>query len=360
MKTINITKILNNKIIFSLLNFILLIFLLTTTSCSGDDQSCGYQNSEISSNCDLKSKLNLSTGIDSDDNPILPGSNVVDPFWRLLNNPPLVNCNNDLANTINGSAYLINYQNLDQNSWVNQPNSTTLAPVDLGTTNGFSCRNVNNTAGNVVPYVFERPFCILEDTCVDFDFTFKGDDSIYFELINNATNTIVPNVSIGTSVIYAYPTTVKRWAADNVCLNSGNYSIRGYLTNLGTTVLGFSLVGNLTTTNSELSLSNNVEGCCENNTISILNVREVNVCNRTFDGGDELGDGWVFNLRDSSGVIIRTGTTDINGNLFFAGLPDGDYKVEIVPQTGYTPNQSSVTISLSNNIVEMIEFYNCQ
>lgn len=359
MKAINITKTLDNKIIFSLLKFVLLIFLLSSTSCS-NDESCGYQNSEISSNCDLKSNLNLSTGIDSDDNPIPPGTGVVDPFWRLLNNPPLINCTADLANTINGSAYLINYQNIDQNSWVNQPNSTTLAPVDLGTTNGFNCGNVTNTAGNSVPYVFERSFCIINDTCIDFNFTFKGDDSIYFELIDNTTNTIVPNVSIGRSVVYAYPTTVKSWTARNVCLDKGNYSIRGYLTNFGTTVLGFSLVGNLTTTNSDLSLSNNVEGCCENNTISILNIREVNECNFVFDGGDQLGNNWVFNLRDSSDAIIRTGTTDINGAIFFAGLPDGDYKVEIIPQTGYIPNQNSVTISLANNTVELIEFYNCR
>ena len=359
MKAINITKVLDNKIIFSLLKFVLLIFLLSSTSCS-DDESCGYQNSEISSNCDLKSKLNLSTGIDSDDNPIPPGIGVVDPFWRLLNNPPLVNCNGDLANTINGSAYLINYHNIDQNNWVNQPNSTTLAPVDLGTTYNFGCSNVTNTAGNEVPYVFERPFCIIKDTYVDFNFTFKGDDSIYFELIDNTTNTIVPNVSIGRSVIYVYQATVESWTATNVCLTEGNYSIRGYLANFGTTVLGFSLVGNLTTTNNDLSLSNNVEGCCENNTISILNIREVNTCNSIFDGADQLGDNWVFNLRDSNDTIIRTGTTDINGNLFFAGLPDGDYKVEIIPQTGYTPNQNSVTISLANNTVEMIEFYNCQ
>ncbi|MEZ4920395.1 MAG: hypothetical protein R2792_14935 [Saprospiraceae bacterium] len=305
--------------------------------------------------CVLTDTLNLSTGLDTSGNIIPPGFGVVDPYWILLNNPPLINCTDPVTSTINGSAYLINYNNFGPTAWANQAGAGTLAPVDLGTTQTFGCNNAFNSNGEQVPYVFERSFCVLKSTMIDFAFTLKGDDVVCAELIDNSTGTVV-NSSSCTTGAFAAPLP---WSASGLTLPTGSYSIRAYLTNTQSTVLGFSLAGNLTTSNGDESLSNNAGSCCENNTISVLNILE-EICDGQFGTGDQPGTGWTINLFDSSNTLIRSTTTDVNGNIFFAGLPDGTYTISIVPQGGWTPNTVSQTVTLSNNDVQIIEFYNCR
>lgn len=336
------------------LKYIVAFVAILIVSCAKESE-CGY-NKAFPEGCDSKGELNLSTGIDASGNLLSVGKGIVDPFWRVLNKPPLVNCTNPLQSTVNGSAYVINYANSGTSGWVNQPNSVTLAPVDLGNSTGspFGCNNANNSEGKRVPYVFERSFCVLEDTMVDLSFTFRADDQIYFELINNNTNTI-----LSTSSTYVYSGATSVWSVSSLGLSSGSYSVRGYLVNTGSTVLGMSFVGNMTTTNGDSALSNNAEGCCENNVISILNVLDNN-CDTAFNTGDSLGKDWTFNLKDSSNTIINTQKTDANGNIFFTGLPNGTYTVEIVNQTGWTQSTpASVTITVNNNKVEIVEFFSC-
>ncbi len=333
-----------------------LVLLFGFMACSEDE--CCSNIKFIPKGCVLQSELNLSTGIDIDGNGILPGSGVKDPFWRVINNPPLISCSDPLASTINGNAYVINYGGSGPDSWVNQTGSTTLAPMDLGTTNTFACNNANNSNGDRVPYVFERPFCVLENTCIDYNFTLKGDDQVYFELIDNSDNSV-----LDTSPTYIWSvSSIQNWNAANLCLTMGSYSLRGYLVNTNATVLGFSLVGNLTATNGTQSLSNNESGCCINNVISILNILEEN-CNNVFENGiDTLGNNWVFNLKDATNTIIRTETTDTNGNIFFSGLSNGTYTVEIVNQSGWfqsMPSTGNITVTVNNNEVRLLEFFSC-
>lgn len=345
------------SLFFKSLKWILTIIILALVfSCS--DEGCEYikdNYNPIPQGCDLQTELNLSTGIDANGNRINPGSGVVDPFWRVINNPPLISCSDPLQSTINGNAYVINFSSSGPDSWVNQSGSTTLAPLDLGTTNTFSCNNANNTNGDKIPYVFERPFCVLEDTCIDFNFTLKGDDQVYLELLRNSDNT---SMSLSPTYIWS-STSVQSWNASNLCLSADSYSLRAYLVNTNSTVLGFSLVGNLFTTNGDQSISNNTEGCCQNNVISIINILEDN-CDGVFDNNiDQLGNGWTFNLLDNTNTIIRTEITDINGNIFFSGLSDGTYTVQIVNQSGWTQTITSQTVNIINNSVEILEFYSC-
>ncbi|MDO6595275.1 SpaA isopeptide-forming pilin-related protein [Oceanihabitans sp. 2_MG-2023] len=360
MKTIdktNNTQI--NTITYTFFKLVFLCFLFLQFSCSSDE-SCEYITGGpvIPPTCDLQSELNLSTGIDTNGNVLTPGKGIVDPFWRVINNPPLLSCSDPLVSTINGDAYVINFANFGPDGWVNQTGSTTLAPMDLGTTDTFGCNNASNNNGDKVPYVFERPFCILEDTCIDFSFTLKGDDQVYLELIDNSNN-----FPIDTSPTYIWSNTgIQTWSTSNLCLSSGSYSLRAYLVNTNATVLGFSLVGNLVTTNGDASISNNVEGCCQNNVISVLNILEEN-CDSVFDNGvDQLGNGWSFILKDISNTIIRTETTDANGNVFFSGLEDGTYTVEIVNQTGWissNPSTGTITVTVANNEATILEFFSC-
>ena len=334
------------------------LLLSAVVSCGKED--CIYDTvadeSLIPASCTLTNSLNLSTGIDAEGNAVQPGDGIIDPYWKVLNNAPLVQCNDPLTATINGSAYLINFANFGLNDWVNMPTATTLAPMNLGTTNSFGCNNALNALGDIIPYVFERPFCVLKNTSVNYNFQYKGDDKVYFQLINNLTDEV-----LAQSTNYIYPDVPLVWSGTNLSLNEGSYSIRGFLVNVSSVVLGFSFTGTVETADGQDAISNNVDGCCENNTISILNILDEN-CNQMFDGTDVFGTGWTFKVTDLSDNLIRTGTVNANGNIFFSGLPDGTYKVIAVAQDGYTtssPAGGSVTVTLANNSVSVLPFYNC-
>ncbi len=338
------------KTIFKLTIITLGLFLLQ--SCS--NSVCEYDEDTINPNCHAATKLNLTTGIQADNSLLPPGDGVVDPFWRVINNPPLINCTSALASTINGNAYVINFGSSGPNQWVNQAGAATLAPVDLGTTNGFGCNNAINSDGDKVPYVFERSFCVLNDTNIDFSFTYKGDDKIYFVLVDNSDNSI-----LSTSATYVWTVDpALTWTATNLAISAGSYSIRGYLVNTNAIVLGMSFLGNLSTTNNDESISNN-GGCCENNTISVTSILDEN-CDTILDVGEALAENQTFYLKDVNGNIIRTEVTDVNGSVFFSGLPDGDYTVEKVPLAGWTTaTVLSYSFTIQNNEVKMLNFHNC-
>ncbi len=334
--------------------------MLVLHSCK--DKGCDYEKlGGIPMGCAQSDSLNLSTGLDTSGMVIAPAVGAVDPFWKLLNKPPLENnCTDPLNATISENAYVVNYFSTGSTGWVNQPGTGTLAPVDMGnTTSGFNCNNDTNRMGDRVPYIFERSFCVLTPTLVDFSFTYKGDDQVYFELIENSTGNVL---STGPTYVWT-GLPIGPWTASALPLAAGSHSIRAYLVNTNGDVLGFSLLGNLTTTNGDLAISSNAAGCCENNTISVLNVFEAE-CDGQYDGGvDQVGDGWTFYLKDSGGATIRTVTTDINGNIFFSGLPDGTYTVESVPVGSWTPNVpagGTITVTISGNTVKILEFFNCK
>lgn len=336
-------------------------FILLCISCCEGDKSCDYTagvdlTPVIPPGCDLQSDLSLTTGINDDGTSIAPGLGVTDPFWKVLNNPPLLFCDpsvNPLVATINGNAYAVNFADFGPDAWVNQTGATTLAPMDLGTTNAFGCNNATNSEGKFVPYVFERNFCVLKNTTVDFNFSYKGDDQIYFELINNSNNAV-----ISSSTLYIYNAVPMIWSGNAIPLSEGSYSIRAYLANTSSVVLGYSMLGNLVTSNGDKSISNNNDSCCQNNTISVLNVIDNN-CDTLFDSLDGLGNNWTFTVKNSSNAVIRTGTTDSNGNIFFSGIPNGSYTVQIVPQTGFTTTTGSFAVNLANNTVQIVNFFNC-
>lgn len=331
------------------------IFLVFIFSCS-KDEGCKYTAADdiVPIGCTQQTEINLSTGVDAEGNRVEPALDEVDLYWRVLNNPPLVSCeDNPLVGTINGNSYLINFSNLPESAWVNQPGTATLAPMNLGPNAIFGCNNASNDDGNIVPYVFERSFCVLKNTAIDFDLTFKGDDQLKLELINNITNQIIQQ-----SDLYIYQQNAMSFSATNLPLAAGSYSIRAYLANTSSVVLGFSVKGNIHTTAGDEAISNNNLGCCENNTISILNLIDVN-CNQKFDTGDRLAKNWTVRIKNSSNQVIRTAITDANGNIFFSGLSNGNYVVELVTQTGFTSAVTTANVTLANNAVKIVEFFNC-
>ncbi|WP_405352300.1 SdrD B-like domain-containing protein [Nonlabens sp. Asnod3-H03] len=313
--------------------------------------------------CDLKGSLNLSSGIDANGDPIAAAFGAIDPFWKVINQPPLFQgnasnpCTNAAVGTFSNDAYSMNFGAMGSSAWVNQPGTGTLAPFDLGPNGSFGCNNAVNNAGIQVPFVFERSFCVLEDTQVDYNFVFKADDRMYFELVDNNTGAV-----LDTSATYIWTgTAIPAWSQTNFNLPAGSYSIRGSLINTGAVILGFSFLGDMVTSNGEVVISNNSEECCENNTITVQNVLEEVNCDRMFNAiTDSIGDNWVFELLDNSNTVIRTATTDINGNIFFSGLADGTYTVRITNQSGWSQTVTTETRTVIGNTAVITEFYSCR
>ncbi|WP_452222749.1 SdrD B-like domain-containing protein [Lacinutrix chionoecetis] len=325
-----------------------MLILAMSLSCS-DEKDCEYI--QINSNCDASPRLELSTGLDANGNVIPTAIGSVDPFWKIINNPKTTSCNAAVASTFNGSAFAVNLNSSSPTAWANQPNTATLSPYNTGDSSASGCVNPDNSNGDPIPYVFERSFCVLENTTIDLELDFRADNRIYLELVNNNGPTVL------TSPVYTYSGPPLNWVNLGIPLTSGSYSLRAYLINEGGPT-GFSIDGFIRTTNVDNALSENVQGCCENNVINVLHVIDNN-CNAAYDSSDSFGDNWTIHLRDATNSIIRTAVTDINGNVFFAGLADGTYTVEIVTQTGFTTAATTYTVIVANNEVKIEEFYSC-
>ncbi len=68
------------------------------------------------------------------------------------------------------------------------------------------------------------------------------------------------------------------------------------------------------------------------------------------DPGEPRLAGWTITLKDSSGNILETNTTDINGNYAFVDLPVGNYTIEEVLKTGWkqtAPAGGIYTVAIS-------------
>ncbi|MEM6379183.1 MAG: prealbumin-like fold domain-containing protein, partial [Bacteroidota bacterium] len=313
----------------------------------------GGNDCNLDTDCVAADNANFTTGVDANGNPIAPGLGVVDQSWQLINNPPLVGCTNSVQNTINGSAYLMNHNSSGPSGWVNQPGATTLAPVDIGTSMGFGCNNIAVGNGAVVPYIFERLFCLCQDEEVKMDLTFKGDDTLRLELIDLVSNTV-----IASSPGYRYPNPAQNFTYSGF-LSAGSYALRAYLMNTNSTTLGFSVIGSMVNGSRKNTILS--EGaCCASDPLVITKILDNN-CNGRVDQGDEVGEGWQFNVTDAAGNQVATGQTNANGNLIVNNLPTGTYTVTEVNQSGWTPgnpSSGSMTVNVSDTL-NQVYFYNC-
>jgi len=68
----------------------------------------------------------------------------------------------------------------------------------------------------------------------------------------------------------------------------------------------------------------------------------------TQDAGDNGIPGIVVELRDITGTVLMTDTTDSNGDYFFDGLMPDDYQVVIPTPPGDAPNSSTPTDMADN------------
>lgn len=353
------------KFILKSLIIVSVVFFTLISSCTSND--CEYITVENVSGVNLcapKNILNISTGIDESGNVIAPGTDVVDPYWRLINRPlyqdiAFSSANDlDLISSINGNAFVVNFGNANGSEWLNQNNSSSICPFNAGNTNINASTGtlLDNPASSRVPYIFERSFCVNSDTKLIIDIKGRSSSAYYcyFELINNFDNTIVNTSQIINS-------TVASWN-DSVSVTPGVYSIRAYVSyRPGAGLPAFSAVGNISSADNSLAFSNNKNNCCSNNIVALTLINDGD-CNNSFDSNIDtiLYQNAVVNILNSSGTVVSTQNVDANGNIIFAGLSDGTYTVQIIiPDSPALISPNNFQVTLSNNEVKNFNIFAC-
>jgi len=317
----------------------------------GQTNSC-----KTAQGCSLTNSISLTTGIDENGNQISPAIGAVDPHWTLINNPPLIlnNTCTSLLGSINGSAYVVNHNNLSQNSWVNQTGSSTLGPADGGGDFNFGCNNQFNQENDRIPYIFQREICICKPDSFNFNFSYKGDDEVFFQLINTDLN----NLPIFTTPV-GQQTPDPETFNQTFWLPPGHYAFRANLINIGRTTLGFSVIGNVSSTSNNNYLLQDLN-CCTSNTLTVTKVLDNN-CDGINNNGDLVGANWTFDLIDNNDNNIQTGITDVNGNLIFNNIPSGNYLIQEHTLPGWAPNQplGGIQQIQINSGINQATFFNC-
>jgi|GEM_PF-1444152 len=309
----------------------------------------------IDGTCDLISAVNLGTGVDAFGNVIPSGTGQVDPFWKVINNAPVASsCTNAFLPTLNGTPYVINYVFPNTTAWINLPGAGIIAPYDIGNGGVFGCNNLRNGNGEFVPYIFQRTFCVCEEDEFTLNVSYEGDDQLVLELYD-----LNRNSAIATGNQYVYASAPVNFTYTGV-LPAGSYAIRAYLANTGNTVLGFAMNGGINSTTGKNTIIEQGE-CCAPQSVHVLKILD-NDCSSDVSSGDQVGQGWNFNLRNTTGGIVQSGTTDINGEIIFNNVDPGNYVLEEVTMTGWTPVSppgGTTNITVSSTGFNSWTFYNC-
>lgn len=192
------------------------------------------QSMEIRCSDQLQSLINLGTGLSQAGTLLEPGSGVVDPYWTLSNRPALSNCTDAESASLSSRAYLVNFNDANETSWVNQEGVRAISPVDAGLEGRLSCQNAPDD-----PFVFERYFCLNADAEIQLDVSFKGDDRLQLELVDLRASRV-----LAASEPYSYQNPPPAPARFRVRLgvNSGIYALRAKLGN-DAIASGFSIAG---------------------------------------------------------------------------------------------------------------------
>jgi len=312
------------------------------------------------SKCNAANVLNVSTGIDANGTKLGCGKGVIDPFWSLINKPPIqtIGCNDfGLSGTIkDGNAYVMNYENYHENAWANQPGVRTVAPVNGSCKTYFGCNNQPDGNGGYLPYIFERAFCICEDDSIFFDLNICADDRLSIELWDISTSTLITSDP--------GPFNFKTCADNNwtfgTVLPAGMYALRTHLVNTHGSVLGFSVSGNITSLSNTQSIVQDTL-CCENNTINVRKILDYD-CDGEFGTGDQIGSGWKFELKNSAGDVVQAAATNASGELFFNNVLAGKYTITEIQQPGWVfgnPSNGTIDITVVPGGYNVVDFYNC-
>ncbi len=153
--------------------------------------------------------------------------------WRIINSPP--------AYPISGTLDPIPFVPIIFTDWDGKKKLSIKSNAQ--TVN----RNLSNGSGNfkdIVPYIFERQFCISEsNTTLNFNLSFTADDYVILSLINLTYNT---PISTFNSFYDLSNPSATNYTVTIPSLSQGTYAIRASVINYGGPGINFWLNGNIT------------------------------------------------------------------------------------------------------------------
>ncbi|MGD1845000.1 MAG: PKD domain-containing protein [Salibacteraceae bacterium] len=272
------------------------------------------------------SSLVISTGYDPGSSSVLnptAGNPLPDPMWRLMQSPappPPWNV------TIGGPAWVI----AKYSSW--DAAGSTSQYINAFNTSSSVLDNWNS---GTIPYIFEREFCICDPNGlgtsynVNFDLRLHADNWAEVELVDNGGTVITNLLSQPFSYTTANFLNPTNNANVNQSLTPGTYTLRLYLRNKSV-AMGVALDGTISSPGLLSDAGCNPEG-------TIVGVK-YNDCDQsgTISAGDPFVQGINIELKDGSGTVVQTATTDQYGVYFFNNVTPGTYTVEEVLTAGWT------------------------
>ena len=302
---------------------------------------------QIGSNCESQAVLRVGTGWDPVSNSVITTPLQPDPMWSLIQAPPPPSM---WPITLGGPAFVIP----TASGWALPGSNCTY--INAFATNTAVQDNWDTT---IVPYIFEREFCICDPEGqgnsfpVTFDLKLNADNWAEVILVHpgGLQQLLLAQPFVYTTNNFTNP---PHTALVTHNLTPGTYRLHLYLRNKLVT-MGVALDGTLT---SPGLLADSA--CVDGGIITGYKYKDVDQ-NGVVSGSDTPVPGWVIQLFDSGGNLISSQTTDFNGYYFFSGLAPGTYTVTEVPQAGWVmvnPASGSQTVVVSNLGVTQADFLN--
>ncbi|MBK9271327.1 MAG: T9SS type A sorting domain-containing protein [Saprospiraceae bacterium] len=286
--------------------------------------------------------LNISTGFDPFSSSLLPVGSATSQ-WVLVNAP------------VSGLAYPFPAHIITPHTaWSGFPGQSQWISAYP-----FSSLDVNNEAPDT-PYVFQNCFCVCQDSSfVTIDLQALADDALEISLIESATGIVIANLLDIPSVLKsAFDGTVSHQSSHSFYLSGGNYCLQAKLRNLHSVAMGLNIAGIITGVGL-------LKSTCCNATNFIVGQKYLDLkCDGKRDDTDPPGKDWTIELKDETGHIVQTVTTDANGFYKFQNVPIGHYIVCEVQKYSHIQNfpttlNYEIDVIDHHSVISQIDFGNC-
>ncbi len=301
--------------------------------CEPIDSTCVFDCSE---ECSTET-VSLSTGIDpisGDAIPVLGN----DPGWLLIESPdpgiqvpkPAVLVEpNDVWDQLPGSSYISAYPD---------PN------------------NNDNNISNGTAYVFERCFCVCDESSdVLFEIEALVDNNLKIDLLDENENVLSTLVDIvdQTTGAFTFPPATHN---ETYTLSNGVYCLRAYLKNDGSVTMGMS--ADISITGAGLI----EHQCCKTYNAITGQVFNDTSCDGAYNNGQDSGlADYELNLCSPDGTILHTLFSDSFGYFTFSNVVPGEYIIKIINAGSLsltTPEDYQAIVS-DNQVIGSIDFGLC-
>ncbi|MEM6877645.1 MAG: LamG-like jellyroll fold domain-containing protein [Bacteroidota bacterium] len=305
--------------------------------------------------CPSVSSLNISTGIDASGNLIAVGQ--LDPFWELINIPPLTG--GGTPDIMVPDVYAVDPNTVASN-WnvITDPAYPASQPINIR--NGTSLPN--NNLNSQQPFRIRREICVCETSTVCIDAVTRADNAGKL-VIYSDFDPVNPLVDLGgTTTSGSTAAFTQDWPIkDTLTLLPGTYHLEYELRNLSGVASGFALAGTIEVLSGDMTLFNSESSCCGAGVISLQKILDED-CDGERDNGEPGLANFDFVLTNVATNQSISATTDQFGEIIFRALPYGTYTLtEIVnyPWVPTNPTSGSTTITIdANNPIAATTFLN--